>query len=59
MLEDLITSLTNINDIIPSDEDVERLINNVKNNKMDFYDMITLQQLRLCSYILNSKGERI
>lgn len=57
MLEDLINSLTEIYNIIPSKEDVDRLVNNLNNNKnLDFFDLLTLQQLKFCNYILNSKG---
>lgn len=60
MLEDLINFLTEIYNIIPSKEDVDRLVNNLNNNKkLDFFDLLTLQQLKICNCILNSKGVRI
>lgn len=53
MIEDVINSLGDISDIIPTEEEINKIIDKLNNDEeLDFYDNLVLQRLRFCDYIL-------
>lgn len=60
MFEDLTNSLYNLSFILPTKEELERLINKLNNNEdLDFYDNLVLDKIRCCNYLLKFKGGKI
>lgn len=53
MIEDVINSLGDVSDIIPTEEEINKIIDKLNNDEeLDFYDNLVLQRLRFCNYIL-------
>lgn len=53
MIEDVINSLGDVSDIIPTEEEINKIIDKLNNDEeLDFYDNLVLQRLRFCDYIL-------
>lgn len=53
MIEDAINSLGDVSDIIPTEEEINKIIDKLNNDEeLDFYDNLVLQRLRFCDYIL-------
>lgn len=53
MIEDVINFLGDVSDIIPTEEEINKIIDKLNNDEeLDFYDNLVLQRLRFCDYIL-------
>lgn len=53
MIEDVINSLGDVSDIIPTEEEINKIIDKLNNDEeLDFYDNLVLQRLRFCNYVL-------
>ena len=53
MIEDVINSLGDVSGIIPTEEEINKIIDKLNNDEeLDFYDNLVLQRLRFCYYIL-------
>lgn len=53
MIEDAINFLGDVSDIIPTEEEINKIIDKLNNDEeLDFYDNLVLQRLRFCDYIL-------
>lgn len=53
MIEDAINSLGDVSDIIPTEEEINKIIDKLNNDEeLDFYDNLVFQRLRFCDYIL-------
>lgn len=59
MIEDAINSLGDVSDIIPTEEEINKIIDKLNNDEeLDFYDNLVLQRLRFCDYILRLGGKK-
>ena len=53
MIEDVINSLVDVSDIIPTEEEINKIIDKFNNGEeLDSYDILVLEKLRFCNYIL-------